>query len=40
MKGYGISLAIMAAILVWSSPVPAHDDCDDEGQTKASAERG
>jgi plastocyanin len=39
MKGYGLSLAIMVAILVWSSPVPAHDECDDEGQTKASAER-
>lgn len=41
MKRYGISLAMMAAILVWSSPVPAHDECDDEGQPKvASAERG
>jgi plastocyanin len=39
MKGYGLSLAIMVAILVWSSPVPAHDECDDEGQTKASAEQ-
>jgi plastocyanin len=39
MKGYGINLAIMVAILVWSSPVPAHDECDDESQTKASAEQ-
>jgi plastocyanin len=34
MKGYGISLAIIAGILVWSSPVSAHDECDDEGQPK------
>lgn len=41
MKRYGKSLGILAAVVLASTPVLAHEDCDDVDQTKtAMAERG
>ena len=41
MKRYGKNLGILAAVVLASTPVLAHEDCDDVDQTKtAMAERG
>ncbi|HSE87080.1 MAG TPA: cupredoxin family copper-binding protein [Candidatus Binatia bacterium] len=37
MKQYGASLAILTAILVGSSPVLAHEECDDVDQSKVAS---
>ena len=41
MKRFGTSLGILTAVVLASTPVLAHEDCDDVDQTKtAMAERG
>jgi plastocyanin len=41
MKRFGMSLGILTAVVLASTPVLAHDDCDDVDQAKtAMAERG